>query len=87
MDGEFESLIGEFDMRAGCPGRPLRVPASGSGFWANAMTANAVFRVIDGSGHDIAHDRPDRYRELVTAFLRDQVAPQPSVSVAGGVLR
>ncbi|MDX3107874.1 alpha/beta fold hydrolase [Nonomuraea angiospora] len=113
MDGEFESLVGDLDMRAGCPGRPLRQPPSGSGFWANVMTArdagrmadprpalrrvavpvlvlrgscdylapevareyadvlpNAVFRAIDGSGHDIAHDRPAEYRELVTAFLR-----------------
>ncbi|MEU6798857.1 alpha/beta hydrolase [Nonomuraea wenchangensis] len=117
MDGEFESLVGRFDMRAGCPGRPLRVPRPGSGFgfWANAMTArdagqvadprpalrrvtapvlvlrgscdylapevareyadvlpNAVMRTIDGSGHDIAHDQPAPYRELVTSFLRAQ---------------
>ncbi|MBB5135600.1 proline iminopeptidase [Thermocatellispora tengchongensis] len=115
MDGEFESLVGELDMRAGCPGRPLRVPPSGLGFWANVMTTrdalqvadprpalrrvavpvlvlrgscdylapevareyadvlpNAVFRVIDGSGHAIARDRPGEYRELVTAFLRDR---------------
>lgn len=121
MDGEFESLVGEFDTRAGCPGRPLRVPPSGGGFWAHGMTGrdarrvadprpalrriavpvlvlrgscdylapevareyadvlrNAVFRVIDGSGHDIAHDRPGRYRELVTAFLRDQITPKPT---------
>ncbi|MFI6742571.1 alpha/beta fold hydrolase [Nonomuraea sp. NPDC050451] len=39
MDGEFESFVGELDLRAGCPGRPLRVPPSGSGFWANVMTA------------------------------------------------
>ncbi|MFI6299388.1 alpha/beta fold hydrolase [Nonomuraea sp. NPDC050790] len=116
MDGEFESLVSEFDMRAGCPGRPLRVPGSGFGFWANAMTArdaaqvadprpalrrvavpvlvlrgscdylapevageyadvlpDAVFRAIDGSGHDIAHDRPGEYRELVTAFLLGRI--------------
>ncbi|WP_346149837.1 alpha/beta fold hydrolase [Nonomuraea recticatena] len=118
VDGDFESLVGEFDMRAGCPGRLLRVPPSGAGFWANAMTGrdmhrvadprpalrriavpvlvlrgscdyvapevareyadvlpNAVFREIGGSGHDIAHDRPGRYRELVTAFLRGQITP------------
>jgi proline iminopeptidase len=120
MDGEFESVVSEFDMRAGCPGRPLRVSRSGSGFgfWANAMSAldarrvtdprpalrqvavpvlvlrgscdylapevareyadvlpNAVFRSIDGSGHDIAHDRPGEYRELVTAFLRGRITP------------
>ncbi|MEO3791013.1 alpha/beta fold hydrolase [Nonomuraea sp. B10E15] len=115
-DGDFESLVGGLDMRAGCPGRPLRVPQPGLGFWANAMTSrdagrvadprpalrrinvptlvlrgscdylapevareyadvlpNAVFRAIDGSGHDIAHDRPGEYGELVTAFLRGQI--------------
>ncbi|TYB71412.1 alpha/beta hydrolase [Nonomuraea sp. PA05] len=115
MDGEFDALIGSFDMRAGCQGQPLRTPMSGAGFWANAMTArdagqatdprpalrqvavpvlvlrgtcdylaaevareyaevlpNAVFRAIDGAGHDIAHDRPAEYQELVTEFLRGQ---------------
>ncbi|MFC4121444.1 alpha/beta fold hydrolase [Nonomuraea zeae] len=118
VDREFELFVGELDMRAGCPGRPLRVPPSRLGFWANAMTArdarqvadprpalrriavpvlvlrgscdylapevareyadvlpNAVFRAIDGSGHDIAHDRPGTYRELVTAFMRGRIAP------------
>jgi proline iminopeptidase len=118
MDGEFESLVGELDMRAGCPGRPLRVPQPGLGFWANVMTSrdarrapdprpalrrvavpvlvlrgscdylasevareyadvlpNAAFREIEGSGHDIAHDQPGRYRELVAAFLRGQITP------------
>lgn len=115
MDGEFQSFVGELDMRAGCPGRPLRVPQPELGFWANAMTSrdarrvadprpalrrvavpvlvlrgscdylapevareyadvlpNATFHEIEGSGHDIAHEQPARYQELVTAFLRDQ---------------
>ncbi|RBQ21336.1 hypothetical protein DP939_01020 [Spongiactinospora rosea] len=33
---------------------------------------NTVLRPIDGAGHDIGHDRPDRYRELLTAFLRGE---------------
>ncbi|PZG29079.1 hypothetical protein C1I98_32485 [Spongiactinospora gelatinilytica] len=33
---------------------------------------NAVFRAIDGAGHDIGDDRPERYRELVTRFLRGE---------------
>ncbi|MGR6920299.1 alpha/beta fold hydrolase [[Actinomadura] parvosata] len=32
---------------------------------------NAVFHAIDGAGHDLAHDRPDTYRDLVTTFLRE----------------
>ncbi|RJL35754.1 alpha/beta fold hydrolase [Bailinhaonella thermotolerans] len=118
MDGEFGSLVGELDLRAGCPGRPLRVPQAGSGFWANLMTGrdarsaadprpalrrvtvpvlvlrgscdylapevareyaevlpNAVFRPVPGSGHDIARDRADEYRDLVTAFLRGRPTP------------
>ncbi|MEW9552527.1 alpha/beta fold hydrolase [Nonomuraea sp. NPDC050783] len=49
MSGEFESLTGAFDMRAGCPGRPLRVPRSGAGFgfWANAMTTRDARGVAD----------------------------------------
>ncbi|GAA4937920.1 proline iminopeptidase [Nonomuraea thailandensis] len=112
MDGEFEGLVGRIDLSSGCQGRPLRLPASGGGFWANVMSArdaglaadprpalrrvhvpvlvlrgtcdylspevarqysevlsHAVLREIDGAGHAIAHDRPDAYRELVTAFL------------------
>nr|SBO95916.1 putative hydrolase [Nonomuraea gerenzanensis] len=112
MDGELDALVGQLDLRAGCPGRPLRIPMSGAGFWANAMTArdaalapdprpalrratvpvlvlrgtcdylapevareyadvlpNAVFHAIDGAGHDLAHDRPGEYQELVTTFL------------------
>ncbi|MFD0475828.1 alpha/beta fold hydrolase [Nonomuraea thailandensis] len=33
------------------------------------VLSHAVLREIDGAGHAIAHDRPDAYRELVTAFL------------------
>ncbi|MFI6818973.1 alpha/beta fold hydrolase [Nonomuraea sp. NPDC050328] len=49
MDGEYEAMVGDLDMRAGCAGQPSRVPrwGSGYGFWANAMSVRDAAEVAD----------------------------------------
>ncbi|HEX6685162.1 MAG TPA: alpha/beta hydrolase [Candidatus Limnocylindrales bacterium] len=39
------------------------------------LLPNATLLPIDGAGHDIATDQPDRYRAAVTAFLLDEPLP------------
>lgn len=39
------------------------------------LLPNATLLPVDGAGHDIATDRPDRYRATVSAFLLDQPLP------------
>ncbi|MEO3746954.1 alpha/beta fold hydrolase [Plantactinospora sp. B5E13] len=49
LDGVFESLVGDLDMRPGCAVRPVRAPDEprGFGFWANAATAFDAERAPD----------------------------------------
>ena len=50
MDGEFEAIVNQIDMRPGCRTDPIprdRPPAVGLGFWANAATSLDSQRVAD----------------------------------------
>ncbi|MEV4549046.1 alpha/beta fold hydrolase [Nonomuraea wenchangensis] len=53
----------------------MRLRGARSGREYADMLPNAAFRTIDSSGHDITHDQPARYRELVTSFLRGRISP------------
>jgi proline iminopeptidase len=52
LDREYEALVSDLDMKAGCAGDPAhsrspREQPSGFGFWANAMTARDAEQVPD----------------------------------------
>jgi proline iminopeptidase len=123
LDGVFEALVSDLDMRPGCAtatARTARAPR-GFGFWANAATSfdaervpdprpklrqatapvlvlrgecdyiawpvtreyrdvlpNATLVAVAHAGHTITTDQPQRYGELVRAFLLDQPLAQPA---------
>ena len=123
VDGVFEALVSDLDMRPGCASTttPTEYAPRGFGFWANAATSfdaervpdprpklrqatapvlvlrgecdyiawpvtreyrdvlpNATLVAVADAGHTITTDQPQRYGELVRAFLLDQPLAQPA---------